>query len=70
MQGLIGKTGKGALKRRIFERELEEIDYQAALVAGGLLAGFTKEEVEIISKAASVFYSWVRIQISYTVKSG
>jgi len=59
VQALIGKTGKEALKRRIFERDLEAIDYTSALEAGELIEEFKKEEIEIISKAASVFYSWV-----------
>ena len=57
---LIGRTGKDALKRRIWERDLEAIPLQDAQTADALIVGFQKEDIEIISKAASVFYSWVR----------
>ena len=56
---LIGKSGKQALKRRIWERDLEEIRIQEAEDADSLIVNFRKEDVEVISKAASVFYSWV-----------
>jgi len=60
IKGLIGKAGKDALKRRIWERDLEDISLQDAETAHTLIVEFKKEDVEIISKAAAVFYSWVQ----------
>ena len=65
MRGLIGKTGQEALKRRIFERDLEKIDINDAEDAHDLIFEFNKEDIEIISKAAAVFFSWVNVVTSF-----
>ena len=61
IKGLIGKSGRDALKRRIWERDLEEISLEDAETAHSLIDEFKQEDVEVISKAAAVFYSWVRV---------
>lgn len=59
LKTLIGKAGKDALKRLIFERDLEQIHISDAKYAETLITQFKKEDIEIISKAAAVFFSWV-----------
>ena len=58
---MIARRGNEALKRLIFERDLEKIHINDAKYAEELIINFKKEDIEVISKAGSVFFSWVNI---------
>ena len=59
IQALIGKMGKDALKRRIWERDVSKISLSDVDKAKSLLSNLKMDEVEEISKAASTFFAWV-----------
>jgi len=59
IQALIGKMGKDALKRRIWERDVAKITLSDVQNAKTLLSNLKMNEVEEISKAASTFFAWV-----------
>ena len=56
---MIGKMGKDALKKRIWERDIAQITISEAEKAKILLLNLKMDEIEEISKAASTFFAWV-----------
>lgn len=60
MQVLIGKTGKGSLKRRVAECSAENISLPVAERASVMLQQFDAITIQDTSLGCATFHAWVR----------
>ncbi|KAJ8034092.1 hypothetical protein HOLleu_24518 [Holothuria leucospilota] len=58
MQALIGKTGKDGLKRRVMEKDPNQIKLETAKKVKSILSEFDLEQVRDVSAGAAVFFAW------------
>jgi hypothetical protein len=67
MQILIGKTGKGSLKRRVAECSAESISLPVAERASVMLQQFDAITIQDTSLGCATFHAWVRELASYCI---
>ena len=60
MQVLIGKTGKGSLKRRVAECSAENVSLPIAERASAMLQQFDAVSIQDTSLGCATFHAWVR----------
>ena len=65
MQVLIGKTGKGSLKRRVAECSAENVPLPIAEKALIMLQQFDAITIQDTSLGCATFHAWVRNYICY-----